>query len=220
MSLRHKFLTALTLVLFAPAAHAQEFVYSPEGCDFRLTFPGEPHAVRRCHDKLTDKCDLMTSYTQVFELDATVNFYVSCKPSPENFRKDFSTDLLRTSLLARPNVDLLEVYDISFNETDEALMGALMGAGRSPSRNDEMVYVTQIWVGNNSVLTFEGEMVGVQKEEVDQLFADVLASMRHKDWPEQQKTEKPAAETTPPAPDTPSESAPAPEKPAEKAQEP
>ncbi len=172
--------TLFFLVLSFPVL-AAEFVYSPEGCDFQITFPGEPFATRRCHDQMKDKCSLMTSYTQVFDLDATVNFYVSCTPSAKNFRKDFTPDLMRTSLLARPGIENLEVYDISYNETDNATMAALLGAGNSANGNNEILYVTQLWVGNGSVLTLEAELIGKQTEKSDRLFADILQSLRHND---------------------------------------
>ena len=105
-------LSAFVLVAInALPARAEEFRYSPEGCEFSMTFPSEPHAIRRCHDKMPDKCTLMTGYTQVFDLDTTVNFYVACKPSEKDMRKDFTADIMRTSLLARPYVNTLEVYD-------------------------------------------------------------------------------------------------------------
>lgn len=176
---------ALALCIAASLpARAQEsdagYTYSPDGCEFEITLPGEPFSTRRCHDEMPDKCALMTGYTQVFNLDATVNFYVSCKPDNTGLRKQFTPDLMRTSLLARPDVQQLQVYDISYNDTKEALMGALFGAGQSKSGGDEMIYVTQLWIGDNSVMTFEGEMIGQDIPEAEEMFAKVMASLHVK----------------------------------------
>ncbi len=192
--------TILFLVLSLPVvstAAADEFVYSPEGCDFKMTFPDEPHAARRCHDKIRDKCDLMTSYTQVFGLDTTVNFYVSCTPAEKDFRKEFTSDLMRTSLLARPNIDLLEAYDISYQETDDAAMAALLGAGESPNGNDQMLYVVQLWVGEHSTLNLEAELIGAQTEESDKYFATVLRSLMHKNAQVEAMPPSPVADSAP-----------------------
>ncbi len=194
----------LLLFSYSSAARAGEYLWAPDDCEFQMTFPGEPHAIRRCHNKMPDKCMEMTGYTEVFELDATVNIYVSCNPSEISLRKDFTPDLLRTTLLARPNADLLEVYDISQSDTPDALIGALFGAGESPNGNDQMVYIAQLWVGNSSLLTLEAELIGTQSDDVDKAFANILATLKPKNehpvTPEAPaKEEKPAAETPPPA---------------------
>ncbi|MCB9991655.1 MAG: hypothetical protein H6867_09875 [Rhodospirillales bacterium] len=207
--------TLLLMVLSLPAM-AEGFVYSPEGCEFQITFPSEPQVTRRCHDKVADKCALMTSYTEVISLDATLNFYVSCRSSEKNYREDFSPDLMRTSLLARPDVDRLEVYDINFQESDQAVMGSLLGAGPSPNGNDPMIYVAQLWVGDASVFSLEAELIGPQSEEADQHFANILRSLHHNDWEPPQAAEEtasageekavpPAAETEQKEPETPAE---------------
>lgn len=187
--------TAL-LMIFAVSAHAEEFTYSPEGCDFQITFPDEPYATRRCHDQMRDKCTLMTSYTQVIDLDTTINFYVTCKQSKESLRDSFTPDLMRTSILARPGVQNLEVYDISYDETDNATMAALLGAGKSANGNDTMLSVIQLWIGDKSVLSLEGELIGQQTEKSDRIFADILQSLHHNDWqpPETESQESPSPE--------------------------
>lgn len=173
--------TILILVLSFPAM-ADEFVYAPDDCEFKMVFPDEPYAARRCHQKMQDKCDLVTGYTQVFGVDATINFYVTCKPAEPHFRENFTPDIIRTTLLARPGVSSLEAYDISYSENDLATMSALLGAGPTPNGQDVMIYVTQIWVGDGSVLSLEGELIGDGVDEADKLFGKILGSLRHKDW--------------------------------------
>ncbi len=180
-------LNFLVMLLITAPATAQDsdadgYTYSPDGCEFEITFPEEPYTVNRCHDKMSDKCQLMSSYTRVFDLDATVNFYLTCEPTSQSRRQEFTPDLLRTSLLARPRVSRLEVYDINLKDTDEAMMSALVGAGPSPVGNDNMIYIAQIWVGDESILSLEGELIGDNTVAADQLFADILRSLRHKDW--------------------------------------
>lgn len=173
----------LGLMLLSGPAFAQQqggYLYSPAGCDFQVSFPAEPRLTKRCHDELPNKCSMMTTYTQVFSLDATVNVYVSCQPTSTNARKDYTSDLLRTSLLARPGVSDLETYDITFSETDKAIMGALLGAGETPNGNDVMIYVAEIWAGDNSVFTLEGELIGKQSEDADKIFGTILRSLHHK----------------------------------------
>lgn len=172
----------MTMLLFSPPALAEEYTYSPEGCEFVITFPEEPRATQRCHDIIQDRCTLMASYTQVFEMDATLNFYVNCEPTERNMREDYTPDALRTMLLARPGVDNLEVYDVTYSETDNATTAALLGAGPSPGGQDPMVYVIQLWVGESSIFTLEAELIGKGHDEADTQFADILRSLHHKDW--------------------------------------
>lgn len=168
----------VTFMLLAFPARAEEFVYSPEGCEFRMVFPDEPHAVRRCHPQFADKCELMTGYTKVFDLNATINFYVSCKPAPQDYRKQFTKDLMQTTLLARPGVDKLEVYNMDYQDTADGVVGVLLGAGPTASGNDPMVYVAQLMIGNTSVFSLEAELIGQQIVDVDKSFADILRSLQ------------------------------------------
>jgi len=192
-------LSTLLIIFMTFPALADEYVYSPEGCDFEITFPEEPGTMRRCHDKLPDQCDMMHGYTKVFGLDATVNIYVHCEPGDENLRDSFSPDTMRTALLARPGVDRLEVYDISHDNGDLAETAAIIGAGKTPNGNDVVIYVGQLWVGDNSMFTMEGELIGSDVEDADFLFADIMRSLRHKDAPPfdpQPKTTENNAEST------------------------
>jgi len=181
-------------------AFAEEYTYAPEGCDFIMTFPEEPRATQRCHDKVSDKCTLMTSFTKVYDMDAAINIYVSCKPTETDLRGQFTPDARRTSLLARPGVDTLEVYDVTHSENEKAVMSALLGAGPTPSGKDVMVYVTQLWVSKSSVFTMEAELIGHDISEADKLFSDILGSLHHKDLKPENPNEK--SEETEAEPDT------------------
>lgn len=157
------------------------YEYAPEGCEFEMRLPSEPATARRCHPMMPNECALMDSFTRVFDLAATVNIFFSCKPIGGATRSNYTEDALRIMLVSRPGVTDLETQEIAIDERENFTRAALLGAGPSQNGQDVMIYTTQIWVGDKSVLTMEGELIGAAHEQADLLFADILHSLRFKD---------------------------------------
>jgi len=161
-----------------PEAAQGSFPYRQPGCEFEIVFPKAPYTTRRCNPELPDNCELMTSYTQVFDLSATLNFYVSCKPVEESVASQFTQDIMQTPLLARAGASRLQTQETAYDQNDNARMAALLGAGKAGSGNGDLLYVSQIWVGKKSIMTIEGELIGSANDEADIMFADILRTAR------------------------------------------
>ncbi len=156
------------------------YTYSPEGCNFQITLPEEPYDTRRCHPSFPDQCDIMASYTKVFELDSTVTFYLTCGPLGRSSFEQYNNDVIRTMLIARAG-NRLESQETAYQELNGVKMGSILGAGDAPNKEDILLYVSQIWVDKESLLTIEGELVGQDHDEADQLFANILRSLKTAD---------------------------------------
>ena len=129
---------------------------------------------------MPDKCEIMQSFTKVYDLDATVNFYLSCRPVSASTLQEYNRDLMTTTLMAQPGISALETYDTSYQEHDDYLVGGIMGAGPTPNGQNVQIYSASLWVGEGSVMTVRGQLIGAEHAEADDLFANILRSIRHK----------------------------------------
>ena len=189
-------ITVCAFLTFAAPAHAESFTYAPEECEFQMIFPSEPYTSRRCHPDYPDKCDAITSFTKVFGVSNTMNFYVSCKKTETDMYESYSREILRTALIGMAGRGKLETFETSFDEDAQAKRGSILGAGPSYNGQNTMLYMGQIWAGHKSVLTLEAELIGDQGDETDKEFADILRSLTLKqeakteDAPEEPEDEK------------------------------
>lgn len=198
------------------------YEYGPEDCDFSINFPAEPEIMQRCEDNDPGKCHILTTYTHVFELQATVTFTTSCNPADKNAYDHYSGDVMRATL-ARIAKDRLEKFETSYMHYDVAKQAAVLGTIKTG--DSDGIYISQLWIGRNSIFTVEAQMLGPDRDDSTKMYMDVLRTIRHKDWPLNDKgvvvippsamivDPPPAAET--PAAGTPKE--PAPDKKADKA---
>lgn len=173
-------LSLILALIIALPARAEPYTYNPEGCGFEITFPSEPETVERCNEYLTDRCERMTSFTHVFDVSVTLNVYVTCKSADEQIYADFNEDVMRTTLIARA-ANRLETFDTYYDFQGQSKVAALLGAGDSPNSDDMMVYMAQLWVAKDSLLTLESELLGPQHDDAERMFAEILRSIRHRD---------------------------------------
>lgn len=173
---------AALLAFLAPIAHAQEqstaVTYSPDFCEFEVTFPEAPYTSRRCKDAAETACYDLTSFTQVYALSSTVNFRVICNPVDENVIKDYSPEVMEATLRALTKGSVVKTHTSGFREGDGYTQSSLVGegmTGRTP-----MIYIGQLWIGQQSAMTVEAELIGEEFDEADQLFGDILKSVRVK----------------------------------------
>jgi hypothetical protein len=158
--------------------------YGPDDCDFRINLPGTPDTMQRCENDDPEKCHLLTTYTHVFELAATVTFTVSCNTADKNAYDHYSGDVMRAAL-ARLSKDRLEKFETAYQHYDVAKESSVLGAIKTGG--SEGIYVAQLWISHNSIFTVEGEMLGADRDDATKMFIDVLRTIRHKDWPLNEK---------------------------------
>ncbi len=171
-------LIGLCLLLSAQSAHAEPFTLAPTGCDFQITFPEKPYRSEKC-DEVGARCYAVNNFTRVFDLHTTVNFRITCNPSPEGALERYSGETLKTVLKGMIDNNTITEYDLHFNESEKTKLASLTGTGKVGLT--PMIYTAQIWVGPNSLFTMEGELIGKGSTEADDLFAGIISSIRTKE---------------------------------------
>ena len=172
--------------------------YSPDYCEFTVTFPSEPYKSRRCEGE--DRCYDLISYTQVYDMASTVNFRFICNPIGEEILEAYSEDVMRATLKAMTKQSVVEEFNTSYREEEDYKQAGLVGeglSGRTPT-----IYIAQLWIGSQSALSVEAELIGEPMVEADELFRDVLASVgvKNADASTSDDEEASAADPTPTAP--------------------
>lgn len=160
----------------APNKNNTEHVLRLEGCEFEVTLPGEPYNSRRCDPENPDKCSRITNYTKTFGLDATVNFNITCNPAEEGMFAKYSGEVMKATLTAMVGKDRLEDFKTDMFEGKDFKQAILIGNGKV--NEQERMYSAQLWIGQKSVFTAEGEIIGYAGDEADKMFADIVGSVR------------------------------------------
>lgn len=178
----------------APNKNNTEHVLRLEGCEFEITLPGEPYNSRRCDPENPEKCSRITNYTKTFGLDATVNFNITCNPAEEGMFGKYSGEVMKTTLAAMVGKDKLEEFKTDMFEGKDFKQAILIGNGKV--NNQDRMYSAQLWIGQTSVFTAEGEIIGYAGDEADRMFADIVGSVRPipVDAPQKDGEEKKAEE--------------------------
>lgn len=177
-----KLVLLLALGLLSLPAHAEEsatekFVFQPEGCEFSIIFPDEPYSRRQCNPDNPAQCTDITSYTKVFGIEATLNFDVTCYPVKEGMYDQFSEEVMRATLeamLSDRNIDEVETDAQTLPYAKQAV-----ALGTGTSGQSDMIFTGQLWIGKKSIYTVEAELIGRQLDAADELFMDIIASIRH-----------------------------------------
>lgn len=169
----------ISSAIAASPAMADGYTYQPDGCDFAVELPSAPVEMRTCHPDIPEKCEQVQSFTKVFDLNATINIYLTCRPMVGASRMDYNRDLSTALLAAQPGVKSLETHQTTFFEDDDYTVAGLLGAGPSASGNDVMIYSASFWVTDNSLLTVRGELIGANAEEADNMFSEILRNIHY-----------------------------------------
>ena len=160
----------------APNKNNTEHVLRLEGCEFEITLPGEPYNSRRCDPEDPEKCSRITNYTKTFGLDATVNFNITCNPAEEGMFAKYSGEVMKATLTAMVGKDHLEELKTDMYEGKDFKQAILIGNGKV--NDQDRMYSAQLWIGQTSVFTAEGEIIGYAGEDADKMFADIVGSVR------------------------------------------
>lgn len=172
------FWIAAALSLLSMTAYANEkapLTYSPEHCEFTATFPEAPYIEHKCEDQDKTRCYDQVSFTQVFDLDTTVNFKLICNEISKNVYENYSGEVMQATLKAMTADTVVETFNTSFREEDDYKLAGLVGEGMvgvTPT-----IYVAQLWIGKKSALSVQAELIGDSAEDADTLFSDVLRSV-------------------------------------------
>ncbi len=168
-------MTALAIMMFASYAQAAETEYSPEMCEFTITFPEEPYTSRRCDEEGTGKCYDLVSYTKVYDMNATVNFRVICNPIADSIYDQYDESVMKATLKAMTKRSVVDTFSSSYREEDNYKQAGLVGEGLAGKTST--IYIAQLWIGHESALSVEAELIGEQNDSADVLFKDILQTV-------------------------------------------
>ena len=166
------------LILSLPANAQDKYDskdYSPDYCQFTATFPEEPYITKQCEGKGNETCYNLISYTKVFDVKSTVRVEIICNPSSPEMYKAFSEKTMEATVRAMTKDTIIEAYEINSRQGEGYRQTGLLGKGRKGL--SETIYIAQLWVAENSIMSVEAELMGEQSAESDQLFADILRTI-------------------------------------------
>ena len=190
-----RWLALLLLALSTPAL-AEENTYAPDFCEFAITFPDDPYTSRRCDGEDETRCYEQISYTKVFDMESTVNFRVICNPIDESVINSYSGEVMQATLRAMTQRSVVETFDTSFREEEHYKQAGLVGEGKSGKL--ATLYIAQLWIGKKSAFSVEAELIGNPAAAPDELFSQILKSVKYKEeTPKTEETPENPKETTP-----------------------
>lgn len=166
-------------LMFSTPALADPFVYSPEGCEFTITFPSEPMAGRKCNPDNPEQCHEVVTFTKVFDVTALLSMSVICNPAEDKMYERYSVDVMKTTLIAMAGRGKLDEYETGFNDKPEAKMAYILGYGKKGDQ--DLIYNGQLWIGHKSVFSLEADIAGDYVDGADALFAQILQSVHLKE---------------------------------------
>jgi hypothetical protein len=186
-SVRRNLLAALLVLVSTPAFAAPDTTndepkvpatYSPPHCEFAVTFPSAPYTSRRCDDENdSNKCYDLISFTQVYDMESTVNFRVTCNPIDTSVYEYYSAEVMEATLRAMTNRSVVKTFDTSFRTEDGFKQAGLVGEGKSGTL--PTIYIAQLWIGRGSAFSVEAEMIGESHEKADILLSEILKSVHY-----------------------------------------
>jgi len=180
--------------LISSATIAQEVnsdTYAPDHCEFTITFPDAPYTTQRCDDN-GERCYNQISYTQVFDMQSTVNFRVLCNPIDEDIIDSYSGEVMEGTLRAMTKRAVVETYDTSFREEESYKQAGLVGQGKSGKL--PTLYIAQLWIGKKSAFSVEAELIGEAANAPDKMFSDILKSVGVKAVPSKENESAPQSQ--------------------------
>lgn len=155
--------------------------YSPDYCEFEAAFPEAPYIKTQCDGgESGTECYEHVSYTQTFALDATVTLRVVCNKIGQDIKDKYDEDIMVKTLEAMTKQNVVQKFSTSYmeDESGDYRLAGLVGEGKvgmTPS-----IFIAQMWLGKQSAMTVEAELVGEQFNESDALFRDLLRGVRYK----------------------------------------
>ncbi|MGH1377657.1 MAG: hypothetical protein ACRBB3_02435 [Alphaproteobacteria bacterium] len=146
--------------------------YSPNYCQFTANFPDEPYKTQRCEGDTMDTCFDLISYTKVFDLSTSITVEIICNPSTPKMYEEFTPQVMEKTVRAMTEDSVIEAYEIKGTQEKEYRQTGLLGRGRKGV--SDTIYIAQLWIADNSIMSVEAELIGEQSDESDAVFAQIL----------------------------------------------
>jgi hypothetical protein len=158
-----------------PALHPM--TYSPDYCEFTVGFPDEPLIENVCENGNPDRCFDQVSFIHTFDLQATVSFRVICNKIDKEVYKHYSAAVMEATLKEMTKKTTVQTFDTSYREEKGYKQAGLVGEGKMG--RSSTIYLGQLWIGSQSAMSVEAEIVGDPNHDADLLFSNVLKSVKY-----------------------------------------
>ncbi|MAE52150.1 MAG: hypothetical protein CMH27_10105 [Micavibrio sp.] len=157
-------------------------IYSPPPCEFTAGFPDEPFISERCDGgENGDECYQQASFTKTFGLTSTVDVKVICSPINNDIKGRYSEKVMIKTLQAMSAQTVEEEYNVNYSEDEKGRFKMANLVGEITVGMTSGIYLAQMWIGEQSAMTIEAQLIGAPLEESDAMFRDILRSIHHKD---------------------------------------
>lgn len=155
-----------------------KFGYSPEHCDFYAGFPEEPLAVNHCENEDdAGTCFDLVTYTKVFGLSSTVKIQVICNPATDEMYDHFTEETMQATVRSMTSDKVIKEFNIDTREAEGYRQTGIVAQGRQGLH--DTLYIAQLWISKNSIMSVQAELMGEQTPEADELFANILRNIGH-----------------------------------------
>ncbi len=177
-------IAASALCLLAMTANAQEeieiteikpYTYAPEDCEFTATFPSEPMVGEECEDTANKRCFDKASFTKVFDMSASVNVRMTCNKIDKAVYEQYGEDVMKATLVAMTKDSVVTTHNVAFRQGNGYKQAGLVGEGKLGK--SDMIYISQMWIGQKSAMTIEAELIGEALPEADEMFSNILRTV-------------------------------------------
>ncbi len=170
-------LLMLAMTMAMNTAHAEPSTYAPDYCEFKITFPEEPYIEEKCDGGYNkDECYKRTSFTKVYDLDATLKVTVICNPIGAELKDSFNQGVMVATLEEMTKERVTEKFESTFREEETFKIAGLVGEGKMGMT--PTIYIAQLWIGQKSAFSLEAELTGESHKEADALFSEILKSVQ------------------------------------------
>jgi hypothetical protein len=189
---RLNLLPFLALMLLAVPAMAEDVIYAPKDCEFRITYPEAPSTASACNPDNPKQCHQVSTFTKIYAMDTSIRINTTCNAAEPGMLEKYSGEVMKFTLqtMAKDNTD---DYQTGFNDHGIAKQAVLLGNKKMPD-GTERLYMAQIWIGKTSVFTIEGEvMAGTEANETDIVFGNIFKSIRPESWDDEIAAKQDAA---------------------------
>jgi hypothetical protein len=156
-----------------PLDYPVAYRYQPEYCDFTAAFPEEPILSTVCEKEDDPQtCFELASYTKVFEMTTTVGVKVICNPANKEMFEYFTAEVMENTVRKMTEGSVVETFNVDSTEKEGYRLTGLIGQGKKGL--DKTLFIAQLWISENSIMSVEAEISGDTLAEADALFAGLL----------------------------------------------
>lgn len=170
--------SAFIMLAFSTPAHAAPFTYEPEACEFKITYPEKPYIEQKCSTGDKKVCSEVVTYTKVISADTSVNVRVTCNQHDAKELSNYTPEIMKETIKQMASQAKMDAGEINAGELAGYKSASTVNLGERGGR--DIFYTAQVWIGKTSIFTLEADMTGPQDQHADQLFTEILKSMKPK----------------------------------------